>query len=125
MYPRVGKTGSAAMDTLWCFRNWTICIPRYIGTSLALDDAVKCYLDCKLAFADPTDINRLTVQTSNFKAVNSVRLALETKGSQPIHGDILLAVHMLYVVEVSNKNRTGDNYSDKRRLTCVVGLDVT
>ncbi|KAE9364263.1 hypothetical protein N431DRAFT_563618 [Stipitochalara longipes BDJ] len=86
-------------DTSWCFKNWTISIPQYIGTSLALDDAANCYLDCTLAFANPTATNLLSVQASKFKAVQSVRLALEAKGSQPVQSNILLAVQLLYMVE--------------------------
>jgi hypothetical protein len=124
-YRDLGDTGIAAMDNFWCFRNWTIHIPRYIGTSLALDDAAKCYLDCKLALADPTNTNLLAVQTSNFKAVNSVRLALETKGSRPVQVNIILAVHLLYMVEVSLGNRSGDSCLDEYRLTYMLGLDAT
>lgn len=109
MYRDLGDIGIAAMDNHWCFSSWTIYIPRYIGITPALDDAAKCYLDCKLAFADPTDANLLAVQTSKFKAFNSVRLALETKGSRPAKGNILLAVHLLYVVEVSHVDRSGGN----------------
>jgi hypothetical protein len=114
----------AAMDTFWCFRDWTIDIPRYIGTRLALDDAAKCYLDCKLAFADPTDTNFLAVQTSKFKAVNTVHLALETKGSRLVRDNILLAVQLLYLVEVSHQNRSGVKYLDECGLTYMLGLDV-
>ena len=123
MYRDLGDTGIADMAN-WCFRSWTICIPRYMGTSLALDDAAKCYLACKLAVADPTNTNLLAVRISNAKAVNSVRLALETKGSRPVRGNILLAVFLLYMVEVSYGNRSGDNYLDECGLTYILGLDV-
>ncbi len=102
MYRDRGEIGIAVVDTFWCSRNWTSIIPRHIGTSPALDEAAKCYLDCKLALANPTDTNLLAVQTSKFKAINSVRLALHTKKSQPVQGNILLAVHLLYMVEVSH-----------------------
>lgn len=123
MYRDFGDIGLAAMDNHWCFSNWTIYIPRYIGITSALDDAAKCYLDCKLAFADPTDANLLAVQTSKLKAFNSVRLALETKGSRPVKENMLLAVHMLYVVEVSHGDRSGGNFRDKSGLTQMLGLD--
>jgi hypothetical protein len=109
MYRDLGDIGIAATDNHWCFSNWTINIPRYIGITPALDDAAKCYLDRKSAFADPTDATLLAVQTSKFKAFNSVRLALETEGSRSVKGNILLAVQMLYVVEVSHRDRSGVN----------------
>lgn len=124
MYRDLGDEDITAMEPFWCFRDWTIDVPRYLGTSLALDDAAKCYLACKMAFVDPTDINRLAFQTSNSKAVNSVRLALGTKWSRPIHGSMLLAVYMLYIVEVSCSNRSGENSSDRHRLSFMSGLDV-
>jgi len=88
-----------AMSTPWCFNNWTISIPRYIGANVALDNAMMCYLDCKLAVANPMDANLHAVQTSKFKAVHSIRLALDTKESSQTN--ILLAVQLLYMVEVS------------------------
>jgi hypothetical protein len=96
----------AATDDFWYFKNWAIEIPRYIGASMALDDAAKCYLNCKLAFANPTDMNLLAVQSSKFKAVSSVRLALEMKASRPVEDNILIAVHLLYIIEVCHGNRS-------------------
>ena len=94
------NTDVSAMSTAWCFKDWTISIPQYIGTSAALDDAMKCYLDCKLAFANPMNTTLLAAQVSKFKAVRSIRLALETNGSSPVQTNILLAVQLLYMVEV-------------------------
>lgn len=102
MYRDLGNVGNVAIDSHRFFTHWTAYVPRYIGISPALDDAAKCYLDCRLAFVNPTDTNLLAVQTSKFKGINSVRLALEIKGSRPEKGDVLIAVYLLYMVEVSH-----------------------
>jgi len=113
MYQDLEDTAISTVDPSWCFKDWTISVTRYIGISLALDDAVKCYLDCRVAFANPTDINLLASHTSKFKAVHSIRLALKTKGSQPPQSDLLLAVQLLYMVEVSLRCRVGEESLDE------------
>ncbi|PMD37684.1 hypothetical protein L207DRAFT_636341 [Hyaloscypha variabilis F] len=99
IYQDLEDTAISTVDPSWCFKDWTISVTRYIGTSLALDDAVKCYLDCRVAFANPTDINLLASHSSKFKAIHSIRLALKTEGSQPPQSNLLLAVQLLYMVE--------------------------
>ncbi|OQU95978.1 Fungal Zn2-Cys6 binuclear cluster domain-containing protein [Cladophialophora immunda] len=47
-----------------------------------------------------TYVLAISGELSNVDAVRSIRQALETRGSPPCKGDILLAVQLLYVVEV-------------------------
>ena len=90
---------TAREDSCW-FQNRIVYIQQYIGTSPALDNAVQCYLHCKLVIASPTGSTLLALQTSKIKALSSVRSALERRESRLVQTNILLAVQLLYMVEV-------------------------
>ncbi|KAH8891183.1 hypothetical protein GQ53DRAFT_151337 [Thozetella sp. PMI_491] len=78
---------------------WSLHIPQLIGKSRAINDAARCFMDCKLALANPSDVNIRAAESSNVAAVGSVRLALIESGPQSCTNELFLSIQILVVVE--------------------------
>ncbi|KAH8655765.1 hypothetical protein BX600DRAFT_72962 [Xylariales sp. PMI_506] len=81
------------------YGGWEFHVPPYIGRSRAIDDAARCFLNWWQAVLEPSAANVLAVQTSNARAVSSIRVTLTRGGPRSCTGDILLAIQMLVSVE--------------------------
>ncbi|KIW26151.1 uncharacterized protein PV07_09271 [Cladophialophora immunda] len=88
------------IDHVDSYGGWSTYVPCYLGRSEAVSNAARCFMECRQTLANQTETNLRALELSNVDAVRSIRQALETRGSPPCKGDILLAVQLLYVVEV-------------------------
>lgn len=88
------------IDQLDVYGGWSTCVTLYIGRSEAVDKAARCFMDGRQAMANPTTTNLKALRLSNADAIATIRKVLETNRSQSCKGDILLAIQLLYAVEV-------------------------
>ncbi|KAI1337207.1 hypothetical protein F5Y15DRAFT_164678 [Xylariaceae sp. FL0016] len=78
---------------------WSLLVPRYIGSSEAVDTALSCLFNCFKMLAHRTHENELALRESNMKAVRCVREVLVASEDQTCNGGLLLAIQLLLVTE--------------------------
>jgi hypothetical protein len=87
-------------DHIDCYAGWTEFVPYYLGRSDAVDKAAQSFMDSIQATTSPTETNIGILRASNAAAICSIRGVLASGGHKPCKGDVLLAIQMLYMVEV-------------------------
>ena len=88
---------SEGYDTRYVLSNWMSFVFCRIGHSDVLDLSVDCFLKAIVTYVNKTQENLAITDAANVKALRSVRATLTSKEVQP---DLLLAICLIYQVEV-------------------------
>ncbi len=87
-------------DTNYILSNWMRPVPWRIGQSATVDSAVDCFLHCVVAFEHTTSENIAKTHATNARALRKIRAACDADKSAVSGGDVLLAICLLFHVEV-------------------------
>jgi hypothetical protein len=112
--------GSDLIHFTGSYGAWTLLVGQYMEHSPALRNSAQCFIDCRRALSVPTDVNLAAVRSSNNDAIRSICAALDINSTRACSGDILIAVQILYVVEVSRfiPTREGSVTNGRLHLGC-------
>jgi hypothetical protein len=91
---------SDGYDTKYVLGDWAGFVPRCIGRSDVIDAALDCFLNSTVAYVYRTPRHHTTTYSSNSQTFQRLRVAILASRSELVQNDVLIAINLLYLVEV-------------------------